>query len=540
MKIFDIISSCFQNLFRRKIRTMLTLLGVMLGSASVALTFALGEAVKQNNQQLLEQNANLQDIQVSTKDTGAYGSDVSSNNEDKKYLDDRFIKSVKEIPGVKAVKYELIVPADVKFIAGRGDRYLGITEIKAVDFEELDAFGLRLKDSMSFPKNMDNMLHKDSIDIILGEYFDYQFCDAKQKDRDKRFRGLHAPSSIYVMKKYNQPVPSKLLPPFVNSSKEDIFVGIMYNYDQQNLPDSQSDNESNQGKDINNSINSGEKNVPRYKKYKVNRIGTLDWDLMKDDPNDMFAFEYAFEAYVNIETGKKLIKEKKRLNRNIKNLNAKKKTINEPEFVYENIVVKAESIDHVADISKEIAKMGYEARNAINTIESEQLRTRSIQFVFGVLGGITLLVSALSVATTMITSVYERTHEIGIMKVIGCKIGNIQIMFLIESAIIGLLGGAVGMGLSFMLVNFMNKLVDPQTNIENLGILAKTIADFTEGMKSSTFAYSNSNVAMKMAIIKPGLWILVIIGTTLIGLIAGYIPSIRASRVSALKAIKDE
>ena len=80
-------------MFKRKTRTFLTLLGVILGSAAVTLTFAIGEAFRQNNEQILESTGLLRYIQVYN---GDLYSDSSSNSSDNKvYIDDKFIKNAK-------------------------------------------------------------------------------------------------------------------------------------------------------------------------------------------------------------------------------------------------------------------------------------------------------------------------------------------------------------------------------------------------------------------------------------------------------------
>jgi len=63
---------------------------------------------------------------------------------------------------------------------------------------------------------------------------------------------------------------------------------------------------------------------------------------------------------------------------------------------------------------------------------------------------IALLVSALGITNTMVMSVLERTHEIGVMKAVGARDGAIQWIFLVEGALIGLVGGAVGLFLSWL------------------------------------------------------------------------------------------
>ena len=75
----------------------------------------------------------------------------------------------------------------------------------------------------------------------------------------------------------------------------------------------------------------------------------------------------------------------------------------------------------------------------------------TIQFVLVGIGAISLIVGAVGVTNTMYTSVLDRTKEIGIMKAIGAKNSDIMTIFLIESAVIGTIGGAAGIVLGALM-----------------------------------------------------------------------------------------
>ncbi len=67
-----------------------------------------------------------------------------------------------------------------------------------------------------------------------------------------------------------------------------------------------------------------------------------------------------------------------------------------------------------------------------------------IEFILMVIAGISLLVGAVGIMNTMYTSVLERTKQIGVMKAIGASSDSILSLFLIESGMIGLIGGILG------------------------------------------------------------------------------------------------
>lgn len=86
-------------------------------------------------------------------------------------------------------------------------------------------------------------------------------------------------------------------------------------------------------------------------------------------------------------------------------------------------------------------------------MQEEQGRQQGQLFAIGL---ISLFVSAIGIANTMYASILERRRDIGIMKVVGMKIRKIRQLFLTESAMIGLLGGLVGLGISYIVVLAIN------------------------------------------------------------------------------------
>lgn len=77
-----------------------------------------------------------------------------------------------------------------------------------------------------------------------------------------------------------------------------------------------------------------------------------------------------------------------------------------------------------------------------------------INLVIAGIAAVSLLVGGIGITNTMYTSVVERKKEIGIMKAIGAKNSDILAIFLIESALLGLVGGivgaAIGLGMAFL------------------------------------------------------------------------------------------
>ncbi len=92
-------------------------------------------------------------------------------------------------------------------------------------------------------------------------------------------------------------------------------------------------------------------------------------------------------------------------------------------------------------------------------INQMQESSRSLQLMLGGIGGVAMLVAAISICNTMLMSIYERTREIGVMKVLGCKMSKIGAMFLTEAGIIGLGGGILGLSISYILSWVINTVI---------------------------------------------------------------------------------
>lgn len=121
-----------------------------------------------------------------------------------------------------------------------------------------------------------------------------------------------------------------------------------------------------------------------------------------------------------------------------------------------------------------------------------------------IIGGFSILVGGFGIANIMFVSVKERTNIIGIQKSLGAKNYFILLQFLIESVLLCLMGGIVGLCIVFL-----------------LAYISKTFFDL--------------NIIVDM-----GKVILTVILSTAIGLISGFIPAFMASRMDPVEAIRSK
>ncbi|NLG28602.1 MAG: FtsX-like permease family protein [Chloroflexi bacterium] len=84
--------------------------------------------------------------------------------------------------------------------------------------------------------------------------------------------------------------------------------------------------------------------------------------------------------------------------------------------------------------------------------------TNILTIFLGAIAGISLLVGGIGIMNIMLVSVTERTREIGIRKALGAKQRDILWQFLIESVVLSLLGGAIGIGFGWIISQIVNSL----------------------------------------------------------------------------------
>jgi putative ABC transport system permease protein len=120
-----------------------------------------------------------------------------------------------------------------------------------------------------------------------------------------------------------------------------------------------------------------------------------------------------------------------------------------PDRGVEQATVLVDHEEHVKEVAERIRALGFETRAALEFIERERLMYLLIFGAMTCVAAVALLVAALGIANTMLMSVLERTREIGIMKAVGAANSHLLVMFLVEGALLGGLGGGLGLLLAW-------------------------------------------------------------------------------------------
>ena len=241
-----------------------------------------------------------------------------------------------------------------------------------------------------------------------------------------------------------------------------------------------------------------------YKEYKVKGIGVLAAE------ND----QSAYRAYMKIDELEKIQNEVRKA-RGERVLPTVGKT-------YERAMVYVGNINDSASVSKELRDgMGFQTYSPSDWLEAMKQTARMIQGVLGGIGGISLFVAALGITNTMIMSIYERTKEIGVMKVIGANLKDIRKLFMLEAGLIGLIGGIAGVLLSLILSLLMNTVLRYVISM---------------GLGQIGGGYGDASIS----IIPWWVVLAALAFATAIGMAAGFYPAKRAMNLSALESLRNE
>jgi len=167
-------------------------------------------------------------------------------------------------------------------------------------------------------------------------------------------------------------------------------------------------------------------------------------------------------------------------------------------------------------------KQDFSVSNPAAFQQTIQQTLGTMTLFLGAIAAISLLVGAIGIANTMFTSVLERTNDIGIMKAIGARNKDVLSIFLLNSGLIGFIGGLGGV---------------------ILGSIASTLVSSAAGIGTSVAGGRGSGGLGNLfgsSYVSPGLIIGVLLFSVAIGMIAGIIPAIRASKLSPVDALRYE
>lgn len=116
---------------------------------------------------------------------------------------------------------------------------------------------------------------------------------------------------------------------------------------------------------------------------------------------------------------------------------------------FTQVRVTVDREDHVRAVAAEVEARGFQQYSLTQFIDTVRLNVLMVTLATAFIAVVALTVAAIGIANTMVMTVLERTHEIGVMKALGAREGQIRAIFLVEGLFIGLLGGVLGLLLAW-------------------------------------------------------------------------------------------
>lgn len=182
-----------------------------------------------------------------------------------------------------------------------------------------------------------------------------------------------------------------------------------------------------------------------------------------------------------------------------------------------SISIQAQDSDSMSEVQQEITDLlltrhnikdstlaDFSTFNQADIVAAASSVTRTFTILLGAVAGISLLVGGIGIMNMMLTTVTERTREIGLRKAIGAKRHDINVQFLAEAIVLTFLGGFIGVILGWI-ISF---------GVSYFGVLQTSV--------------STESVLLAFGV------------SAFIGIVFGYYPARRASRLNPIEALRYE
>lgn len=453
MRIRDYMSLAFDQLRRRKVVTALCAAGISIGCAAIIVAMSLGDSAQSYAEKEMNSFLRIDEITVTPFSAGGNRSGESNPNSDEAIrgqLTDQKLEVIRKLPHVKSALPMQSLSYMPMFMSDDRNNHV---EVIATDLNELMSMGNTFRQGS--PSDIPDT-------IVLNHGATFGLID-QQALNDLYTKLERDPFNEELNKQINQ---IQKLPASLYQKQ------VRFKY---------------QGMEPNKELSSSYMRVTGILAKPANSTDSMA--------------VYDKKAYVSFETAELLMDQLK--------LSESSGVAPLKKGQYNAVVVKVDQQDHVAKVEEQIKKLVLNTQTNLNQKDRLTEQFAIIRTIALGVGLFVLLIASISIVVAMTMSTYQRRRQIGIMKVLGANLGQIRNMFIIEAALLGFIGGLIGVLMSYWIVWGINGAVITATSSQ------ETI------------------IFIPFYIIPLGIFFAI-----LTGVLSGIYPALSASKTDALTAIK--
>lgn len=193
--------------------------------------------------------------------------------------------------------------------------------------------------------------------------------------------------------------------------------------------------------------------------------------------------------------------------------------VRERKGTYDGVLVRAASVDDVAGVVAGIESLDLSATGAFEEIDAVNRLMDMVVLVLAFFAAVSLVVGALMIVTSMVTSVYERRHEIGIAMAVGASQRDVLALILLECVVIGFFGGLLGDVLGVVFARAIEVVGKP--------FIVAALGDTFSGLSSTGITQ-----------VTPSLLLLGAGAAVALSVLSGLYPAVLAARQNPADAIR--
>jgi len=154
------------------------------------------------------------------------------------------------------------------------------------------------------------------------------------------------------------------------------------------------------------------------------------------------------------------------------------------------LIVQVDDIEHVESTAAGIERMlsnfhpknDYKMSVPLALLRQAEATQRTFNIVLGSIAGISLLIGGIGIMNIMLASVTERTREIGIRRAIGARRKQIIGQFLIETVVLSVTGGFIGIGIGILIPWLITMFADMPTVVTLWSVLLSVVISIGVGV----------------------------------------------------------